>query len=131
MKNKSDAFANFKQWKVMVEKQTGRRVRKLRTDNGLEFCSEEFEKYCKEEGIARHKTTAATTQQNGLVERFNRTLLERTTCMLISAGLPKVFWAEAVNTSAFRINRCPSMELNFTTPEEVWSGHPSDYMTQG
>ena len=60
MKNKSDAFADFKQWKALVEKQTGRRVRRLRTDNGLEFCSEEFERNCKEEGIARHKTTTGT-----------------------------------------------------------------------
>ena len=75
----------------MIEKQTGRKVKRLRTDNGLEFCSEEFESFCKNEGIVRHKTTVGTPQQNGLVERFNRTLLERTRCMLISTGLPKVF----------------------------------------
>ena len=47
--------------------------------------------------------------------------------MLISAGLPKTFWAEAVTTTAFLINICPSTTLNFKTPEEIWSGHPLDY----
>ena len=47
--------------------------------------------------------------------------------MLISVGLPKVFWAEAVNTAAYLINRCPFTALNFKTPEEVWSRHPTDY----
>ena len=47
--------------------------------------------------------------------------------MPISAGLPKVFWAEIITTVAFLINRCPSTTLSFKTPEEVWSGHPPDY----
>ena len=76
----------------MVEKQTGRKVRRLRTNKVLEFCFEEFERYCKEKGIARHKIAAGTPQHNGLAERLKRTLLERTRCMLISAGLPKAFW---------------------------------------
>lgn len=127
LKNKSDVFSCFKQWKSLVENQTGKKVKRLRTDNGLEFCSGEFEEFCRAAGIARHRTAAGTPQQNGLAERFNRTLLERTRCMLVSAGLPKVFWAEAVTTAAYLINRCPSTALNFKTPEEVWSGHPPDY----
>ena len=102
-------------------------MKRLRTNNGMEFCSDDFDKYCKKEGISRHKTVVRTPQQNGLAERFNRTLLERTKCMLISAGLPKVFWAEAVTTAAFFINRCPSTALNFKIPEEIWSRHPPDY----
>ena len=47
--------------------------------------------------------------------------------MLISAGLPKAFWVEAVSTTAYLINRCPSTTLNFKTLEEVWLGHPPDY----
>ena len=102
-------------------------MRRLRTDNGLEFCSGEFERFCSDEGIARYRTAVGSPQQNGLAERFNRTLLKRTRCILISASLPKVFWAEAMTTIAYLINRCPSTTLNFKTPEEVWSGHPLDY----
>ena len=78
-------------------------------------------RYCKGQNYYR------TPQQNELAERFNRALLERTRCMLISAGLPKVFWAEAVTTTAFLINKCPSTALSFKTPKEVWSGHPPNY----
>ena len=77
--------------------------------------------------MARHRTAAGTPQQNGLVERFNRTLLKRTRCMLISARLPNAFWAEAVTIAAYLINRCLSTALNFKTLEEVWFGHPPDY----
>src|SRR3954465_5394565 len=44
--------------------------------------------------------------------------------MLTSAGLKKVFWAVAVSTATYLINRCPSTVLDMKTPEEVWSGHP-------
>ena len=47
--------------------------------------------------------------------------------MLISASLPKVFWAEAIMSAAYLINRCPSTTLEMKTPEEVWFGRPTDY----
>ena len=98
----------------------------MRTDNGLEFCNEAFDNFCAASGIGRHKTTAGTPQQNGLAERFNRTILERVRCMLTSVGLKKVFWAEAVSTTTYLINRCLSTALDRNTPKEVWSGHPSN-----
>ncbi|KAL6133479.1 hypothetical protein ACLB2K_065714 [Fragaria x ananassa] len=95
MKHKSDAFKDFKQWKTLVENQTGEKIKRLRTDNGLEFCSTEFDEFCKTEGIARHHTIRNTPQQNGVAERMNQTLLERARCMLSNAGLERRFWAEA------------------------------------
>lgn len=77
--------------------------------------------------MARHFTVRKTPQQNGLAERFNRTILERVRCMLDNAGLPKSFWAEAVSTAGFLINRCPSSAIGFKTPQELWSGKPADY----
>jgi len=61
----------------------------LRTDNGLEFVSEQFNEFCRKRGIKRHRTVAYTPQQNGLAERMNRTLLEHVRCMLLGAGLSK------------------------------------------
>nr|GEW41754.1 retrotransposon protein, putative, Ty1-copia subclass [Tanacetum cinerariifolium] len=63
---KHGAFENFKEWKQLVENSTGRTVKKLRTDNGLEFCNREFKQLCIESGIARHLTVAGTLQQSGL-----------------------------------------------------------------
>ena len=111
----------------MVEKQTNKKLKKFRTDNGLEFCSDQFENYCRKEGIARHKTTIGTPQQNGLAERMNRTLLERVRCMLATAKLPKQFWAEVVTTTCYLVNRCHSSAIDLKTPQEMWYKKPSDY----
>ncbi|GJW94643.1 zinc finger, CCHC-type containing protein [Tanacetum coccineum] len=62
---KHEAFGKFKEWKQLVENQIGRTVKKLRTDNGLEFCNREFKQLCTEGGIARHLTVVGTPQQNG------------------------------------------------------------------
>ncbi|GJY21175.1 retrovirus-related pol polyprotein from transposon TNT 1-94 [Tanacetum coccineum] len=127
---KHEAFGKFKEWKQLVENQTGRTVKKLRTDNGLEFCNREFEQLCIESGIARHLTVAGTPQQNGVAERMNRTLMDKVRCLLIQSGLPKTFWAEATCTAAYLINRSPSRAIEKKTPMEMWSGHPSDYGMQ-
>nr|GFA99137.1 retrovirus-related Pol polyprotein from transposon TNT 1-94 [Tanacetum cinerariifolium] len=69
---KHEAFEKFKEWKQLVENQTGKTVKKLRTDNGLEFCNWEFKQLCIESGIARHLTVAGTPQQNGLAEPIEK-----------------------------------------------------------
>ena len=127
LKHKDDTFKKFQEWKVLVENQTEKKVKKLRTDNGLEFCNHEFDKFCKENGIARHLTIPGTPQQNGLAERMNRTLLERVRCMLATSGMPKKFWGEAVSTAAYLINRCPSSAIQMKTPMEMWSGTKPEY----
>jgi hypothetical protein len=87
LKRKVDVFIVFKQFRDLVEKSTGRSIKCLRTDNGGEYTSMEFKNYCKEAGIERHKTTAYTPQQNGVVECMNKTLLERARSMLSNAKL--------------------------------------------
>jgi transposase InsO family protein len=61
----------------------------VRTDNGGEFCENEFEEFGKKCGIERQKNTPYTPQQNEVAERMNRTLMEKTSCMLSGAGLGK------------------------------------------
>ncbi|KAL5858125.1 hypothetical protein ACOSQ3_005583 [Xanthoceras sorbifolium] len=127
LKHKNDVFATFKQWKALVEKQTGRKIKRLRTDNGLEFCQGDFNEFCKNEGIVRHLTVRGTPQQNGVAERMNRTLLEKVRCMLSNSGLSKDFWAEAASTACHLVNRSPSTAIDIKTPEELWSGKPAEY----
>nr|GFB17973.1 retrovirus-related Pol polyprotein from transposon TNT 1-94 [Tanacetum cinerariifolium] len=67
----------FKEWKTMVGKRTGKQVKTLRTDNGLEFCNIPFDNLCKKEGIVRHHTVRHTPHQNGVAERMNQTLMAR------------------------------------------------------
>ena len=125
LKKKSDMLATFKEWTIMIEKQTWKQVKRLRTDNGLGFCSYEFNVLCKSEEIARHHTVRHTPQQNGVAEQMNRTLMEKVHCMLSIVGLPKSFWTKA--TSCFLIHRYPSTTTNKRTPQEVWSSTPASY----
>ncbi|KAG8487019.1 hypothetical protein CXB51_020709 [Gossypium anomalum] len=106
---------------------TGKQIKYLRIDNGLEFCSDEFNRLCKPEGIMRHLTVRHTPQQNSVAERINRTIMEKVRCMLLNANLPKSFWAEAASTACFLINRSPSVAIEKKTPQEVWSGNPVNY----
>ena len=57
-----------------------------------------------------------------MAERMNKTLNERARSMRLHAGLPKTFWADAVSTAAYLINRGLSVPMEFRLPEEVWSG---------
>ena len=112
LKHKWKAFSAFKEWKIMIERQTEKKVKILCTDNGMEFCSKQFGNYCKSEGIVKHHTVPYTPQQNGVAERMNRTIISRARCMLSNAGLHRRFWAEAASTACYLINRSPSIPLN-------------------
>ncbi|KAH9687838.1 hypothetical protein KPL70_014918 [Citrus sinensis] len=127
LKSKDKVFDQFKNWKILVETQTNRKVRRLRTDNGLEFCNKDFDDFCTKHGMVRHKTVRHTPQQNGLAERMNRTLIDKVRCMLIHSKLPMSLWAEALDTACFIVNKSPSSGINFRTPYELWSGKPADY----
>ena len=122
LKSKADVFDTFKKWKSAVELETGLKVKCLKSDNGGEYSSKEFTSYCAEQGIKMIKTVPETPQQNGVAERMNRTLNERARSMRLHAGLPKMFWADAVSTAAYLINRSPSVPIGFKIPEEEWSG---------
>ena len=127
MKTKDEAFEKFVEWVNLVENQTDRRVKTLRTDNGLEFCNKLFDGFCESIGIHRHRTCAYTPQQNGVAERMNRTIMEKVRSMLSDSGLPKRFWAEATHTTVLLINKTPSSALNFEIPDKKWSGNPPVY----
>jgi len=116
LKHKNEAFSTFKEWKLLIENQTGKKIKRLRTDNGLEFCSNEFNDFCKKEGISRHLTIPGTPQQNEVTERMNRAILERVRCMLSHSGLSKSFWAEAASTTCYLINRSPNRSIDCNIP---------------
>jgi hypothetical protein len=122
LRKKFEVFDRFKEFKALVENQTKKRIKVLRTDNGGEFCENEFEELCKKCGIARKKTTPYTPQQNGVAERMNRTLMEKARCMLSGVGIGQEFWVEVVGTACYLVNRSPSSTLGDKTPQEVWTG---------
>ncbi|GJW76791.1 retrovirus-related pol polyprotein from transposon TNT 1-94 [Tanacetum coccineum] len=119
MKHKSEAFDKYKHWKILIKNETKRKIKRLRTDNGFEFYLREFNDFCRDEGIVRHYTVRYTPQQNGVAEPMNKTLLERTRCLLLNDGLDRSFWAEALNTTCYLINWSPATAIDCKTPIEV------------
>ena len=111
----------------MSEKQTGKQIKRFRTDNGMEFWESEFDEFCKNEGIVQYHTVKMTPQQNGVAERMNRILLERIRCMIFNAGLTKNFWIEAISMASYIVNHALSAAIKFKTPKKVWSGTLADY----
>ncbi|XP_027171701.1 uncharacterized protein LOC113771304 [Coffea eugenioides] len=118
LKSKKE-LASVLQQSIRRKKQTGKQIKRLRTDNDMKFYEREFDEFCKNEGIVRHHTIRMTPQQNGMAERMNIILLERARCMISNAGLTKTFWADAISMAYYIVNRAPSATLNFKTPEEV------------
>lgn len=122
LKDKLNILESFKDFKAKVENELNHRILKLRTDNGTEYCNTNFEKYLSNHGIIHQTSTPYTPQQNGMAERMNRTLVERARCMLFYANLEKRYWAEALATAAYVVNRSPTKSLQGKTPYEMWKG---------
>lgn len=122
LKAKSEVCSVFKMFKVMAEKQSGRYIKVLRTDGGGEFCSNEMESFCKENGILHEVTAPYTPQHNGVAERRNRTILNMVRGMLKGKKLSHDFWGEAAMTAVYVLNRCPTKSLGSLVPEEIWTG---------
>ena len=122
LKHKSEVFARFKEWKALVEKSTEQKLKFIRTDNGGEYLSIEFQEFLKAEGVKHERTIPKNPEQNGVAERLNQTLVETTRSMLANAKLPKKFWAEALVTASYLCNRSPTKALAGKTPHEAWNG---------
>lgn len=105
LKQKSEVFEKFREFEASATNECGRKIGALRTDNGGEYVSKEFEAYLKSKGIRHELTTAHTREQNGVAERMNRMLMESARAMLCHAGLPNHYWAEAIGTAAYLKNR--------------------------
>ncbi|KAL4387188.1 hypothetical protein GQ457_09G029600 [Hibiscus cannabinus] len=102
------------------ENQSGKKIKTLRSDNGSEYTSRQFASYLKKLGIHHQLTVVYTPQQNGVSERKNMTVLNMARCLLFEKKIPKGFWAEAVNTSVYLLNRLPTKALEGKTPFEAW-----------
>jgi hypothetical protein len=88
-----------------AQNEFGLRIKKIRSDNGTEFKNSQIEGFLEEEGIKHEFSSPYTPQQNGVVERKNRTLLDMARTMLDKYKTPDWFWAEAINTACYSINR--------------------------
>ncbi|GMF23747.1 unnamed protein product [Phytophthora fragariaefolia] len=118
MKAKSEVLSKFKIFKASMENAICKTIKRLRSDNGGEYTDKVFKTYLDRSGIKHEKTVPYTPQQNELAERMNRSLVKMARCMLYHEGIDKKWWAEAINTAAWIINRIPN-SVNVKTSYEI------------
>lgn len=126
LKNKSEVFETFKTFQVYVERQTGKPIKVLRSDNGTEYVNSVMDSYLESKGIQHQKSIPYTPEQMGVAERNNRTLVERARSMLVDAHLDRIYWAEAVKTATHCKNLSPTIAVSGMTPYEKWNGDRPD-----
>ena len=96
LKNESDAFQTFKNFHAWIENDAQTHIGSLRTDNGKEYTSNEFENYLCQHGIKHQTTVPYNPQQNGVAERMNRTVFNMVRSMLFFKNVKLMFWVDAV-----------------------------------
>lgn len=124
IEKKSDVLKSFMDYSEKVQARFGQRISRLRCDNGGEYKSNEFKRFCSTSGIDIEFTIPYTPEQNGVAERMNRTLVEKARTMIHESGLEKHLWNEAVLCAAYTTNRSPTRALVGKrvnkTPAELW-----------
>ncbi|MBW0502369.1 hypothetical protein O181_042084 [Austropuccinia psidii MF-1] len=122
LKHKSEAFDCFIEAKNLMETQHDRRIKRLISDRGGEFLNDRFKQLASSCGFIHTFSPPYTPQHNGFAERANRTLLDKAKCLLNGSGLPKRFWAEAVNTATLLCNLIPTPSRHNNSPYALWTG---------
>jgi hypothetical protein len=119
---KDETFDAIHDLIIALENQLRLKVRGIRCDNGTEFKNQLMDEFCAKKGIKREFSIARTTQQNGVAERKNRTLIEAARTMLTDSQLPVPFWAEAVSAACYVLNRVSVTKPQMKTPYELLMG---------
>jgi hypothetical protein len=105
LQEKSQTQGTLKGFLGRAQNEFGLRIKKVRSDNETEFKNSQIEGFLEEEGIRHELSSPCTPQQNGVVERKNRTLLDMARTMLDEYKTSDRFWAEAINTACYSINQ--------------------------
>ncbi|KAL8124477.1 hypothetical protein AgCh_012210 [Apium graveolens] len=122
--HKQLSHLNFKTINTLVKKELAEDhncVKRLRSDNETKFRNATLSEFCKSKGIVQEFSAARTPQQNGVVERKNRTLVESSRTMLQDAKLPISLWEEAINTACYTQNRYLINKAHGKSPYSIMS----------
>lgn len=101
LETKDEVFCRFKEFKALVEKFTGKKIKVFYSDNCGEYVDKDFIDFCAKEGIRKEWTTPYNSEHNGVAERKNRTIVEVARAMMYDQDMPKFLWAEACNTTIY------------------------------
>ncbi|KAK1414359.1 hypothetical protein QVD17_30103 [Tagetes erecta] len=125
LKQKSDVYSTFKQFVYMVERQFNTKVKNVQTDWGGEFRN--LSTYFNSIGITHRRSCPHTSEQNGIVERRHRHVVETGLSLLAESAVPRRFWHFAFDTAVYLINRMPSRSNSNTSPFEIVYKRQPDY----
>ena len=116
LKHKNEVLSVFKHFKSMVETQFNSKLKILRTDNGSEYINNDFKSFCSISGILHQSSYPHTPEQNGVLERKHRHIVETGLTLLYQSHLPLNYWSYAFSAATYLINRMPSSVLGFHSP---------------
>ena len=122
LRDKSNVFETFKSFAILAQNQFDFDIKKVRSDNGSEFKNARIDQYCDDKGIKHEFSSKYTPEQNGIVERKNRTLIDMARSMLAEYNISDSYWAEAINTACHSSNRLYCHKLLKKTPYELLIG---------
>jgi transposase InsO family protein len=105
LQDKTETQGTLKRFLRRAQNEFELKVKKIRSDNRFEFKNLQVEEFLEEEAIKHEFSASYTPQQNGVVERKNRTLIDMARTMLGGYKISEWFWSEAVNTACHAINR--------------------------
>ncbi|KAK9051887.1 hypothetical protein SSX86_028515 [Deinandra increscens subsp. villosa] len=125
LKSKSDVFATFKQFTTMAERQFGTKLKSVQTDWGGEFRN--LSSFFQSLGIIHRLSCPHTSEQNGIVERRHRHVVETGLTLLSQSHVPRRFWHFAFDTAVYLINRMPSRTNSSTSPFQHLFKRTPDY----
>ncbi|WVZ96452.1 hypothetical protein U9M48_042090 [Paspalum notatum var. saurae] len=123
LSDKGETQEVLKKFMTRAQNEYEVKIKKVRSDNGKKFKKTGVEEYLDEEGIKHEFSVPYTPQQNGVVERKNRTLIEAARTMLDEYKTPDNFWAEAVNTACHAINRLYLHKIYKKTSYKLLTGN--------
>jgi hypothetical protein len=124
--DKSEVASIFKKFAKKAHNEFDCKIKMIRSDKRKEFDNTNIHEHCDEIGIKHEVSATYTPQQNGVVERKNRTLITLARTMIDEYNIPERFWAEAVNTACYASNRLFPHRLLEKTPYELLNGKKPD-----
>jgi transposase InsO family protein len=119
LKDRSQLFSVFQSFYAEISNQFNAKLLAFRTDNAREYLDSAFQQFLESRGIIHQTSCVRTPQQNGIAERKNGPILAIARALMLQMNVPKIFWADAVLTASYLLNRMPSRILKGKSPFEM------------
>ena len=122
LKSKSEVYNCFLDYINKVENLTGKKIKRLRCDNGKEYMNKDMYRLASDKGIFIEPCPPYVHELNGTAERYNRTIMNSARCLLSDSKLKIIYWPEIVRAAAYLKNRIITNTYEKKTPFEIFFG---------